>query len=169
MVTTDKYVFFWGDWTSNFAPCTIKMGSLVFHSSEQFFMYHKAIYFHDYVTAEEILNADTPRKAKGLGRKVKGFDDEEWAKIRYEVMFNACYEKFSQNENFKKKLLSEKYIGKHFVEASPEDRIWGIGLYETEASEENKDMWGLNLLGKILDGVRERLFKENSQNIAIFS
>jgi ribA/ribD-fused uncharacterized protein len=44
-------------------------------------------------------------------------------------------------------LLENK--GKTFVEASPYDKIWGIG-YDVENAIENLNDWGQNLLGKIL-------------------
>ena len=45
---------------------------------------------------------------------------------------------------------------RELVEASPLDRIWGVGFAEKNAAA-NKQKWGLNLLGKALMDVRERL------------
>ncbi len=44
-------------------------------------------------------------------------------------------------------------------QSSPEDRIWGIG-YDAENAEANRSDWGLNLLGKAITKVRERLDAE---------
>lgn len=71
----------------------------------------------------------------------------------------AVSNKFHQNENLKKQLLDTKYDGKIFVEASPYDKIWGIGYKESEA-EKNVDNWGENLLGKILTELRNQLKSE---------
>lgn len=38
---------------------------------------------------------------------------------------------------------------RELVEASPMDKIWGIGFTEYDA-EDNRQWWGLNLLGKAL-------------------
>jgi ribA/ribD-fused uncharacterized protein len=45
---------------------------------------------------------------------------------------------------------------KEIVEASPLDRIWGVGFGAKNAERRRKD-WGLNLLGKALERARERL------------
>jgi ribA/ribD-fused uncharacterized protein len=57
-------------------------------------------------------------------------------------------EKFSQNKDLKNFLLSyREFI---IVEASPYDRIWGIGYDDRSAINNIKD-WGENLLGRILN------------------
>lgn len=163
---TDKYVAFWGSVFSNFYPCEIhvtndwwdKPVDLHFTSSEQYFMWLKATYFDDYETADKILEAKTPKEAKALGRKVKEFEEEEWAKIREDAMYNAVYAKFSQNENLKAFLLADEFKGKKFVEGSPFDTIWGVGLDWRDTRIGDEENWlGLNLLGTVLENVREEL------------
>ena len=71
----------------------------------------------------------------------------------------GVYNKFSQNPELKKLLL--KYPNHKFVEASPYDRIWGIGMREDAFGVTNEDNWlGLNLLGKIISQVRDELKNE---------
>ena len=41
------------------------------------------------------------------------------------------------------------------------DRIWGIG-FSAENAEKNRHRWGLNLLGKALMEVRERIRREET-------
>lgn len=48
---------------------------------------------------------------------------------------------------------------RELVEASPMDRVWGIGYGEKKAGL-NRHRWGKNLLGKALMDVREQLRKE---------
>ena len=158
---TDKYVCFWGSEFSNFYPCEINAEGETFKSSEQYFMWQKANFFRDEVIANAILRADTPRDAKNLGRRVDGYDDEAWSEVRMQAMFNAVYCKFSQNEDLKKKLLSNEYENKHFVEGSPVDNIWGVGIKFDDPKIADENNWtGENLLGQVLDSVREQLSKE---------
>ena len=44
---------------------------------------------------------------------------------------------------------------RELVEASPFDRIWGVG-FAAKGAERNRRKWGLNLLGKCLMEVREQ-------------
>ena len=66
-------VIFWGSFLSNWYPCKIKYKGLDFSSSEQLFMWMKAKHFKDEEIASEILKCKTPKEAKKLGRKVRGF------------------------------------------------------------------------------------------------
>ena len=160
---TDKYVAFWGSAFSNFYPCEIHVTNdwwdrpvdLHFKSSEQYFMWLKATYFDDQETADKILEAKTPKEAKALGRQVKNFDDEEWAGIREDAMWNAVYAKFSQNEDLKELLLADEFKGKIFVEGNPVDGIWGVKVAWDDPKIADEANWnGLNLLGATLVNVR---------------
>ena len=173
MKVTDKFVLFWGGELSNFAKCASPIIfrnplSGQFHNpnkpylhpislptSEHLFMYLKAVYFKDYDIAEKILGAKEPSEAKALGRQVSGFSEEEWVKVRYEVMYTAVYYKAHHNTKFRDLLLKDEWKNLEFVEASPYDRIWGIGLAEGDPDALVKKKWrGLNLLGKALCEVR---------------
>ena len=169
MKVTSKHILFWGEWPSNWYRAEFDAEVLIdgkketkhFYNSEQYFMYMKAIVFGDYEVAEKILATKDPKKAKMLGRKVKNYDDKVWNDMRYKVMVDANKAKYSQNEDLKKLITSDEFKGKGYVEASPVDRIWGIGLGENDTLADDEKNWkGQNLLGKALDEVRDWLMKQ---------
>lgn len=110
--------------------------------------------FGDQEIRAQILQATTPNAAKALGRKISGFNEQDWLKHRYETVVRANKAKFSQNpelNNFLKETGSSI-----IVEASPVDNIWGIGLAQDHANANNPNLWqGLNLLGFALMQVRD--------------
>ena len=158
MKVTDKYVFFWSGLFSNFAPIKegIKFDGFRFPTSEHIFMYIKAKTFNDNEIAEKIKSAPDPKTAKSLGRKVRGFNEEVWKKHRDNAMKTAVQLKFDASSEFRNELLKEKYKNKTFVEASPYDCIWGIGMSMEDPNVNNESKWqGLNLLGNILTKLRD--------------
>ncbi|KGW18023.1 NADAR family protein [Burkholderia pseudomallei] len=141
---------------SNWHPCCFTYHEVAFNSVEQFMMYAKALLFDDHATAAAILASASPREQKRLGRLVRGFDDARWVQVRESIMFVGCREKFRQNEAF---LTALRATGTSIlVEASPYDRIWGVGLGEHDPRIADPSAWqGLNLLGKALMRVRDLL------------
>jgi len=166
MRVTDKHVFFWGEWPSNWYSttftATVNGQEYKFYNSEQYFMFMKAITFGDTKMAEQISKfGSNPRTAKALGRKVQGYDDKVWDEKRFGIMLDANLLKFTQNEKLKKTILSDEFEGKGFVEASPVDTIWGIGCDEVTALDDESNWRGQNLLGKVLDETRKKLKEIN--------
>ena len=162
MKITDEYVFFYKDWLSNYQRTKFDVEwngvKYTFTSTEQGFMYIKAITFGDNVTAQKILNTDDPNRCRKLGRQVKGYNDAEWAKIRYDVFYTLNWAKYTQDKKLQEKLLDPQFDGKKFIEASPIDKIWGIGYAEDNPNIEFTYMyWGKNYLGRILTNIRKRL------------
>ena len=153
---TDKYVFFWGSEFSNWFECDFTYKLHKFRNSEQAFMWEKAVFFGDMETAEKILLTPSPNQNKKLGRKIKNFKEDVWLREGYAIMIAVNMAKFSQNSRLKAILRSTK--DRIIVEASPYDTIWGIGLYwEDDRVLDEKKWRGLNLLGKALMEVREKL------------
>ena len=157
---TAQCVFFWqpDGWASNWTPSVFVVDGVQYNCAEQYMMASKAKLFNDEKTYELIMNATDPKTQKSLGRKVKNFDEEIWKDQCSQIMLKGLTEKFSQNPDFKEKLLATG--SKTLAEASPFDKIWGIGISPTEAARKNitKDKFkGLNLLGNILMQVRDAL------------
>ena len=91
-----------------------------------------------------------------MGRLVKNYQDDIWIEHRYQIVLRENLEKFSQNVELKQFLLNTS--NKVIVEASPYDKIWGIGLSADDENAEKPLQWkGLNLLGFALMGVRKQL------------
>ena len=160
---TDKYVFFWDGEFSNWYPCrhkNIRYKGLTFFNTEQAFMWEKAIFFGDMETAKQIVENPDPARCKKLGRLVKGFDAEKWSEVSYDIMVAVNYAKFSQNGILKNILLETE--DKIIVEASPYDKIWGIGLHWEDDDCLDMAKWkGENLLGKALMCVRNKIKLES--------
>lgn len=162
----NQYVFFWGGPLSNWYKAHIKCSFLLlkldgselelynFNCVEQYMMAAKAKLFNDEETFKKIMATDSPKEQKALGRQVKNFIPEEWDAVSYRVVKHACLHKFASNKELGDYLLSTG--DKILVEASPHDRIWGIGYSEKDALSNIND-WGLNRLGNILMEVREEL------------
>lgn len=158
----ERFTFFWDGSFSQWAASPFRVGTLSFTHAEQFMMHGKAVLFGDYETAAAILAATTPREQKHLGREVKNFIPEAWELFREGVVYTGSYAKFTQNPDLCAALLATR--GTTLVEASPYDRIWGIGLKEDDPRARDRSQWqGLNLLGKILTGVREQIAFERMQ------
>lgn len=154
----DKHVAFWGSPLSNFYECSFEEKGIVWKSSEQCFMAKKAAYFDDFEIYDMILESETPKDAKKLGRQVRDFDSNKWLEVCFDEMYDAVYAKFSQNEDLKKLLLSKDFEGKGFVEGSPFDEIWGVKMDWRNPNIDDEGNWqGQNLLGKVLNKVREEL------------
>ncbi len=144
-----KYKFFWKSNSpfSNWFLMNFNYRNKTFSSSEQAIMYEKALLFDDLETANKIFNSSYPKEQKLLGRQVKNFNPQHWDAGKYAIVKDILAHKFTSFPEITHSLL--EYKGYEFVEASPFDRIWGIGFSEENAME-NIDRWGENLLGKIL-------------------
>jgi len=162
METSDAIFFFtekcekYG-YCSNFYKVNFEEKDRYFNCSETYFMYYKCLIFDSTNTKlqEQILSEESPYKVKKLGRQVKNYDENVWIEKRYSIMINALRLKFTQNETIKTKLLSTK--PKTLYEASPFDKIWGIGYSATKAIVKDKINYGQNLLGKALMQIRDEL------------
>ncbi|MCJ1360574.1 MAG: hypothetical protein MMC33_010582 [Icmadophila ericetorum] len=163
-------IFFWREHAKNgflsqwyHSPFYSETLRKTFTCAEQAYMYSKAIYFGDQAIATAIMNAETPGKQKVLGRMVEGFDEKRWDAVKFEIVVQGSRDKFTQTvdleerERLKRMLLNTR--GRELVEASPSDRIWGIG-FAAEVAEGQRANWGQNLLGKALMTARARLREE---------
>lgn len=159
-----KYVFFWGHQTgknrvtasclSQWYVAPFEVGGQRYPTAEHFMMAEKAALFGDLATRAQVLQAANPGAAKALGRKVQGFDEFVWEENRFSIVVQANAAKFAQNPLLLTFLIQTGT--RILVEASPVDRIWGIGLAQDDDRVANPNLWrGLNLLGFALMQVRD--------------
>jgi ribA/ribD-fused uncharacterized protein len=156
-----SYTFFFTEKSpfSQWYRCSFTVDGRAFNCAEQYMMYGKALLFADAAVGEKILAADHPKEHKALGRKVKGFDDQIWRRERLGIVLAGNRAKFTQNAELLELLLATR--GTTLVEASPYDRIWGIGLAATDPRAQDPATWrGQNLLGKILTELRDELLRD---------
>jgi len=162
-----KFLFFWGHQPerdgsigkgclSQWWPCTFVVDGVPFASAEHYMMWRKALLFNDQAAAKQVLAARTPAQAKALGRQVYGYVDAEWEAARLEIVIEGNLAKFGQDPALRTFLLGTG--SRVLVEASPQDRVWGIGLVASDPRASDPSSWlGLNLLGEALMEVRSRL------------
>jgi len=165
-----KFLFFWGHrpnkdgsvgkgcfsqwWESEFTVDAIR-----YKTAEHFMMAEKARLFEDEAALQEILQTDHPFDVKKVGRRVSNFRPDDWDDHKFNIVVKGNYAKFSQNEELKQFLLNTK--NRVLVEASPHDKIWGIGMDEFNPNVINPYSWrGQNLLGYALMEVRDMLREE---------
>jgi ribA/ribD-fused uncharacterized protein len=165
--TRPKYFLFWGHrplpgneigkpCLSQWWPAPFIVDGVRYPTAEHFMMAEKARLFGDNVTRAAVLDAANPRAAKQLGRGVRGFVESHWQDARYALVVRGNFAKFSQNPVLGQFLRST--AAQVLVEASPVDRIWGIGLAADDERAVKPEQWrGLNLLGFALMQVREQL------------
>ncbi|ANB50836.1 hypothetical protein [Powai lake megavirus] len=166
---TDKYIFFYGhqknklgtEIYSQWYPCTFIEKicddvEIKYYNAEQYMMAQKALLFGDGDILLKILNEKNPSKIKSLGRKIVNFDNDYWNKYKYDIVASGNRLKFQQNPKLMEQLQNTG--NKILVEASPYDKIWGIGLTAHQAINIPESKWpGQNLLGKALMQVRKEL------------
>jgi ribA/ribD-fused uncharacterized protein len=164
---TFEYLLFWGHTPpadgaigphclSNWFPAPFEIDGVRYATTEHHMMAEKARCFGDEEHLQAILEAGTPAEAKALGRKVRGFVSEIWDARREQAVVEGNVAKFSQHEDMCLYLLGtgEKVL----VEASPRDRIWGIGMGKNNPDAVHPERWrGQNLLGFVLMEVRRQL------------
>lgn len=156
MKITNKFVFFYGGPFSQWYPSIFRIDGKEYNTAEQYMMAMKADYFNDEGAYKEIMKTNDPSEQKAIGRTVNNFNKEAWDAVSRGYVYNGNIAKFSQNEELKEMLLATQ--DRELVEASPYDKIWGVGLGVDNPLIEDKTNWkGKNWLGETLMKVRKDL------------
>jgi ribA/ribD-fused uncharacterized protein len=141
---------------SQWWPSAFTVDEVTYPTAEHWMMAGKARLFADEDGVAAVLAAKSPGAAKAAGRKVRGFDEQRWTDARYDLVVAGNLARFGQHADLRAFLVATE--GKILVEASPYDRIWGIGMAPTNQDVRRPSAWrGLNLLGFALMDVRDQL------------
>jgi len=162
-----KFLYFWGhqpqangfiskSFFSQWYEAPFEADGIRYPTAEHFMMAANARLFNDKAALDKILKATNPGAAKAYGREISGFVEKIWERQRLDVVIQANLLKFSQHPCLREFLLCTG--SQVLVEASPTDRIWGVGLSAGDPDIHNPNRWkGANLLGFALMAVREEL------------
>lgn len=152
----EKFTPFYGGVFSQWYPCKLLINEVEYNCAEQYMMAMKAQLFGDLTMLDAIMKSTDPSEQKALGKKVQGFDVRTWEAVARDVVMRANLSKFADNPKLRAKLLMTE--GTTLVEASPTDRIWGVGLYENDPRVHFRAQWqGRNWLGQVLTDLRGSL------------
>jgi ribA/ribD-fused uncharacterized protein len=162
-----KWLFFWGHTPpadghvgkhvlSQWWPAPFEIDGVTYRTAEHWMMAEKARLFGDPDAERSAIDATHPAEAKTAGRLVRHFDEATWTEHRFDIVVRGNVAKFGQHEALGAFLLSTG--DRILVEASPRDRVWGIGLSGTHDDATNPARWrGANLLGFALMHTRATL------------
>lgn len=162
-----KYLCFWGhrprpdgsigpSCLSQWWPSPFTVDGVEYATAEHWMMAGKARLFADAEAERRVLAAAHPAGAKKAGRLVRGFDEAVWERERFRIVVEGSVHKFASDPALRAFLLGTG--GRVLVEASPVDRVWGIGLAADDEAAQDPERWrGPNLLGFALMAARERL------------
>ncbi|MFF4962653.1 NADAR family protein [Streptomyces sp. NPDC001222] len=162
-----RYLHFWGhraradgrigtSCLSQWWPSPFTVDGVEYATAEHWMMASKARLFGDADAQRRALDAPNPALAKRAGRLVRGFDETIWARERFAIVVEGSVHKFAAHEDLRAFLLGTG--DRVLVEASPVDRVWGIGLAAGDEAAADPERWrGANLLGFALMEARERL------------
>lgn len=165
-----KYLHFWGHrperdgslgrgCLSQWWPAPFTVHGVAYPTAEHWMMAEKARLFGDPEAERAAVEAANPALAKAAGRTVRGFDDAVWERERFEIVVRGSVHKFSSTPELRTYLTNTGH--RVLVEASPRDRVWGIGMGAGNENAERPGAWrGLNLLGFALMEARARLRDE---------
>ncbi|MFE9451075.1 NADAR family protein [Streptomyces sp. NPDC006739] len=162
-----RYLHFWGhrpradgrvgaSCLSQWWPSPFAVEGVEYATAEHWMMARKARLFGDAEAERRIVAAGHPSQAKQAGRLVRGFDEATWERERFGIVVEGCFHKFAAHPGPRDFLLGTG--DRVLVEASPVDRVWGIGLAADDEAASDPGRWrGPNLLGFALMAARRRL------------
>lgn len=117
-----------------------------FSSAEKYMMMAKASIFNDAVQLELMAKSHDVKALKAHGRDVLGFNQEIWDSVCIPIVTIGTYYKAVQSDDMW--AFTNDMGEREYVEGSPHDDIWGVGLAWNDPKIEDKANWrGENKLG----------------------
>eukprot|EP01084_Bolivina_argentea_P087823 158589_1 len=154
---TNKYVFFDKSWLSQSYKKSMKIKNIYYNCCQQYMMAEKARLFNDKTSLDKIMSTNHPSHYHKIGRQINGFNQHIWDEHKSEIIYQANYAKFIQNDDLKEQLLS--FGNRIFVKAAKHNKIYGIGLTITDSNINNKNKWnGQNILGNVITKIRDEIY-----------
>lgn len=103
------------------------------------------------------LRTSSPKEQKGSGRQCRNFTVEVWDQVSVHVVV-ACQIARAEVDRELEKIYLDSGT-RTFVEGSPFDTIWGVGLMWSSADIEDTEKWqGENRLG-VCHGIASKAFR----------
>jgi ribA/ribD-fused uncharacterized protein len=162
-----EFLFFWATSPSVTAPpapaalsqwwpAPFTVDGVAYPTAEHWMIAGRARLFRDDQALAAVLAAEDPKTAKAAGRSVRGFGEQAWAAARFDLVVDGNLAKFAHNPDLGAFLAATR--PRVLVEASPRDRIWGIGMTAAHPDATRPSCWrGTNLLEFALMNVRDQL------------
>lgn len=134
---------------------------MIFDCAEKAYQYFKALNVKDYRLCELIQRARSPVDAKRLAKGIPG--GSEIISFNYDLMREVLLAKTEQCRSFRDALrrtkdcdlLHSTYIG--------DDNFWTTGLDHRDMAAHYKPYRGLNAHGGMLEYIREKILKPESE------
>ena len=101
---TDTHIYFWNGVFCQWGQYTMVEEDITYCSCEQYMMAKKAKLFNDEKVYDMIMSEEYPSVQKELGKMVSNFNQVVWDKHKFDIVVNANYLKFTQNETLKESL-----------------------------------------------------------------
>ena len=151
---------------SNFRWAPLTINGLTFENCEKYIQYRKADLFNDEETIVAILESHNPYEIKRLGKKVKGFNEEEWNAILPDVAYDVNKLKYVTHKDMGNLLMSTH--PKRLAEATDEDP-WGCGLHLNHRDVLDVTKWKRNpgVMGDVLMRIRSDLMAMNTPTVQV--
>ena len=103
----------------------------------------------------QILSTEHALDSKLLARDITGYDERRWKEVAYKECYTGLFEKFAQNEELKRVLVS---TGNKTLVESSYDQIWGTGIPLNDPSCLDQSKWySPGILSKLLMDIRSKL------------